>query len=83
MKEFWDIIRGFNLHFFPDAPLVCRVFFLLAESTESKGKFDFLHNYKSAVKLSRFRAVFITSVSHEEFGQGKHSTRITVLVEDD
>lgn len=62
---------------------VCRVFFLPAESTESRGKFDFLHNYKSAVKRSHFRAVFITSESHEEAGQGKHSTRITVLVEDD
>lgn len=58
-------------------------FFLPAESTESRGKFDFLHNYKSAVILSRFRAVFITSESHEEAGQGKHSTTITVLAEDD
>lgn len=58
-------------------------FFLPAESTESRGKFDFLHNYKSAVILSHFRAVFITSESHEEAGQGKHSTRITVLAEDD
>lgn len=59
------------------------VFFFPAESTEIRRKFDFLHNYKSAVILSRFRAVFITSESHEEAGQGTHSTRIAVLAEDD